>query len=134
MTTVLDDLNRVEERLTARIRELEAQMDELDELRRLADRLGLDVPSRRPALPARPARSRGHATGGRSGGAGGSKRTARPTRRDRVLELVRERPGITVPELVEEMKVNRTSLYPVVRQLVSDGLVEKSGAHLRRIV
>lgn len=130
MTTVLDDLNQVEARLTARIRELEAQMDELDELRRLADRLGLDVPSRRPA---RPARSRGHATSGRSGGAGGSKRTARPTRRDRVLELVRERPGITVPELVEEMKVNRTSLYPVVRQLVSDGLIEKSGAHLRRI-
>jgi hypothetical protein len=125
MTAVLDDLNRVEERLAARIRELEAQMDELDELRRLADRLGLDVPSRRPA---RPARSRGHATGGRSTG---SKRTGRPTRRDRVLELVRERPGITVPELVEEMKVNRTSLYPVVRQLVSDGLIEKSGAQLR---
>jgi hypothetical protein len=125
MTAVLDDLNRVEERLAARIRELEAQMDELDELRRLADRLGLDVPSPRPA---RPARSRDHATGGRSTG---SKRTGRPTRRDRVLELVRERPGITVPELVEEMKVNRTSLYPVVRQLVSDGLIEKSGAQLR---
>jgi DNA-binding IclR family transcriptional regulator len=47
-----------------------------------------------------------------------------------VLELVAAQPGITVRELVETMGVNRTSLYPVIRQLISDGLLVKEGKGL----
>jgi len=52
------------------------------------------------------------------------------TRRERVLEVVGVEPGISVREIVAQLGVNRTSLYPVVRQLVSDGLLQKDGPGL----
>jgi DNA-binding IclR family transcriptional regulator len=39
-------------------------------------------------------------------------------------------PGISVRGLVAQLGVNRTSLYPVVRQLVTDGLLYKDGPGL----
>ena len=54
----------------------------------------------------------------------------RSTRRERVLEVVGGEPGISVRELVAQLGVNRTSLYPVVRELVSDGLLHKDGRGL----
>jgi DNA-binding IclR family transcriptional regulator len=47
-----------------------------------------------------------------------------------VLDVVGLEPGISVREIVAQLGVNRTSLYPVVRQLVSDGLVYKDGPGL----
>jgi len=47
-----------------------------------------------------------------------------------VLEVVGDEPGISVREVVAQLGVNRTSLYPVVRQLVSDGLLHKDGRGL----
>jgi len=47
-----------------------------------------------------------------------------------VLEVVGGEPGISVREVVAALGVNRTSLYPVVRQLVSDGLLHKDGRGL----
>jgi hypothetical protein len=138
MDNVLDEFRLVEERLVARIRELEQNVAELDELRDIARRLELDLavesePTPTGAAPEpTPAASfrSSHRDRPRARRAGGGSPTPKLTRRERVLELVRERPGITVSELVEEMKVNRTSLYPVVRQLVSDGLLTKNDAHL----
>lgn len=135
-------------RLVARIRELEASVAELEDLRGIAASLGIELDGEAPATAAAPAassarapvspryaratRSRGGRAGSRaarsssSGGAG-----RHPTRRERVLEIVGEQPDITVSELVDAMRVNRTSLYPVVRQLISDGLLQKSGKYLR---
>ena len=126
-SSVVEDLKRVESRLIARIRELEASNAELEELRAVAARLGIDTsPGSRP----RPAATSRATTRSRERRHLASTGARRVTRRERVLELVREQPGISVPELVDAMGVNRTSLYPVVRQLISDGLLRKDGKHV----
>ena len=50
-----------------------------------------------------------------------------------MLSLIRETPGITVPELSEKLGVDAPSLYRVVRKLQSDGTVSKDGKNLRII-
>jgi Replication protein A C terminal len=144
VSTVIEDLRRLEERILARIQELEANVAEIEQLREIAARVGiLDGTSRddRPATRAAtattrlPRTSRGRASGtaARAGGARSVTRavaTARATRRERVLEVVGGEPGISVREVVAQLGVNRTSLYPVVRELVSDGLLYKDGRGL----
>ena len=147
MATVIQDLRRLEERILTRIQELEANVAELEQLREIAARLGILAAEPRDTLPAtraatatsRPRRaSRGRASGtaARAGGARSTTRGTpspamhRLTRRERVLEVVGGEPGISVREVVAQLGVNRTSLYPVVRQLVSDGLLYKDGRGL----
>jgi hypothetical protein len=165
MSTVIEDLKRLEERILARIKELEANDAELEQLRDVAQRLGILDGSGNDASPATPrsptatatraprrraqSRSRasrpvvrtgagaGTGTRARSGGARSATSLAdavpagrQSTRRERVLEVVGGKPGISVREIVAQLGVNRTSLYPVVRQLVSDGLVYKDGPGL----
>ena len=143
MSSVIEDLQRLEDRILARIRELEANVEELEQLREVAARLGILEEQRIHTAPGtdrartstrarRRVRSQSTATGARPGGARSA--TAGPdgpsTRRERVLEVVAVEPGISVREIVAQLGVNRTSLYPVVRQLVSDGLLHKDGRGL----
>jgi len=149
VSTVMEDLKHLEDRILARIQELEANVAELEQLREVAARLGIldgnrrdSAPSRSRATattrPRRPARGRSSGTAGRSGGARSATRGTvihqpmprHTTRRERVLEVVGGEPGISVREVVAALGVNRTSLYPVVRQLVSDGLLHKDGRGL----
>jgi IclR helix-turn-helix domain len=144
VSSVMEDLKQFEDRILARIRELEASVAELEQLREVAARLGiLDRDTRDNTLATtatRPAgRSRrvvrGQASGTRARAGGARSTTAvaadgRATRRERVLEVVGGEPGISVREIVAQLGVNRTSLYPVVRQLVSDGLLHKDGRGL----
>jgi hypothetical protein len=149
VSTVMEDLKHLEDRILARIHELEANVAELEQLREVAARLGIlddarsdRAPSRSRATatarPRRPARSRSSGTAGRAGGARSATRGSanhqpmprHTTRRERVLEVVGGEPGISVREVVAALGVNRTSLYPVVRQLVSDGLLHKDGRGL----
>ena len=166
MSTVIEDLKRLEERILARIKELEANDAELEQLRDVAQRLGIldgsanDAARRHPRAPTATAttradpspagaspRSRGRdramgpglGTGTRARPGGARSATAladavpagrQSTRRERVLEVVGVKPGISVREIVAQLGVNRTSLYPVVRQLVSDGLLYKDGPGL----
>jgi hypothetical protein len=160
VSTVIEDLKRLEDRILARIRELEASVAELEQLREVAARLGILDGDRRDSAPSRSratatsrprragrARSSGTAansdgarssgTAGRSGGARSTTRVGatnpisrHATRRERVLQVVGDEPGISVREVVAALGVNRTSLYPVVRQLVSDGLLHKDGRGL----
>ena len=148
MSTVIEDLKRLEDRILARIKELEASVAELEQLREVAARLGIlegegrdTGPARRRATatarPRRAPQGRASGTAARSGGARSStaataaRHTAgHATRRERVLEVVGGEPGISVREIVSQLGVNRTSLYPVVRQLVSDGLLYKDGRGL----
>jgi IclR helix-turn-helix domain len=143
MSSVMEDLKRLEDRILARIRELEANVAELEQLREVAARLGIldDVrrdngpttthatatARRRPRVRARASATRARRGGARSATLGGNDRA---TRRERVLDVVAVEPGISVREIVAQLGVNRTSLYPVVRQLVSDGLLYKDGRGL----
>jgi DNA-binding MarR family transcriptional regulator len=49
------------------------------------------------------------------------------TRATQALELVRERPGITIPEIAKAMKIEPNYLYRVLPRLASDGQVKRDG-------
>ena len=78
----------------------------------------------RPARPAAaPASRRGRGTSsGRRGRPKGS-----GTRAIQALEIVRSKPGITIPELAEAMGIKQNYLYRVMPTLADDGRVTKSG-------
>ena len=152
MSTVIEDLKVLEDRILTRIAELEENVAELEQLREVAARLGIvknaaraaqratpkatgSAPSARRSQGRRPARASGtRATPGGARSATGPAialpAAAQSTRRERVLEVVGVEPGISVRDVVAQLGVNRTSLYPVVRQLVSDGLLQKDGRGL----
>src|SRR3954447_23430972 len=87
------------------------------------------------AAPTR--RSRGTRSSTRSSRTG---RRGRPrgsgTRAAQALDLVRDRPGITIPELAEAMGIQQNYLYRVMPGLAEHGKVTKSGKgwHLREAV
>ena len=70
-------------------------------------------PPRRPAPAGEPGRPRGRR--------GGNTRSAQ------ALELVRSKPGITIPEIATAMKIEPNYLYRVMPKLTSDGLVTRDG-------
>jgi hypothetical protein len=145
----MNELQNVESRLVARIKELQVMVAELDELRAIAKRLGLDVDGATPAP-----RGRGRA-GARSGRATATRRatTAKRTtatkpsvgrstatrarrsagrrgsaRREQVLSTIAANPNIRVREVAEKIGVSDpTSLYRVVRQLETEGAITKNG-------
>lgn len=49
------------------------------------------------------------------------------TRATQALELVKSRPGITIPQIAEELKIEPNYLYRVMPGLVSDGSVRRKG-------
>lgn len=49
------------------------------------------------------------------------------TRSNQALELVRSKPGITIPEIATAMKIEPNYLYRVMPKLTSDGLVTRDG-------
>ena len=49
------------------------------------------------------------------------------TRANQALELVREKPGITIPEIATAMKIEPNYLYRVLPRLASDGQVKRDG-------
>jgi hypothetical protein len=49
------------------------------------------------------------------------------TRSAQTLELVRQRPGITIPEIAEAMKIQANYLYRVLPRLASEGQVKRDG-------
>jgi hypothetical protein len=71
----------------------------------------------RAATP-RAARSRGGRPRGRRGG---------NTRANQALQLVSEKPGITIPEIAESLKIEPNYLYRVMPKLVEEGSVKRDG-------
>jgi DNA-binding IscR family transcriptional regulator len=49
------------------------------------------------------------------------------TRANQALELVREKPGITIPEAAQAMKIQPNYLYRVLPRLASEGQVKRDG-------
>jgi hypothetical protein len=56
------------------------------------------------------------------------------TRANQALELVRERPGITIPEIAKAMKIEPNYLYRVLPRLASDGQAERDGQGVASVV
>jgi hypothetical protein len=133
--SVLDDLRSVERRVVERLAELEPLVREYNELLAEAKRHNLTPGAadgsavqsrrRRAQAAAAPTTRRSAATAERR------TRARRSQRREQVLELVTQRPGITVSELGKELNVDPTSLYRVVNGLHRDEQITKTGRELR---
>lgn len=76
--------------------------------------------SRRSPAPSA-ARRNGKGTGRRGRPKGSGQRA------QQALELVRSKPGITIPEMAQAMGIQQNYLYRVVPGLAKEGLVTKSG-------
>jgi hypothetical protein len=64
-----------------------------------------------------PARRAGRPRGRRSGN----------TRANQALDIVRENPGVTIPDIAKQMDIEPNYLYRVMPRLVSDGQVRREG-------
>lgn len=150
--SLVAELRSVEERVLARLRELEPLVSEYHELKAHAERLGLDVEAAGAAGPEAQAeeepRERGSAPApstkprARGGGAAAKKpkrRAAAPKtasragngeRERQVVDAVAARPGITVAELAKGLSLEAAALYRVVRLLTDDGTLSKRGRQL----
>jgi CRP-like cAMP-binding protein len=123
-----DFLEEKKREIDARLKELRPLVDEFHRLEAAAAALqgvGASSNSRAASTPARRTRRR---SAGTSTGTG---RRGRPrgsgTRSKQALELVRTRPGITIPEIAESIGIQQNYLYRVLPALQKDGLVRKEG-------
>ena len=71
------------------------------------------TPARRPAAARKTGRPRGRRGGN--------------TRANQALNLVRDKPGITIPQIAEQLKIEPNYLYRVMPKLVEDGQVKREG-------
>ena len=124
-----DFLEEKKREIDTRLKELRPLVDEFHRLEAAAAALD-GVPraagnSARGASARAPRASRPHdhdASSGRRGRPRGS-----GTRSKQALELVRSRPGITIPEIAETIGIGQNYLYRVLPALQKDGLVRKEG-------
>jgi hypothetical protein len=122
MTDFLDEKRK---EIQSRLKELKPLVDEyqrLEAAERALAGVGSTKPAARSAAAAPARRGRGSSSNGRRGRPRGS-----GTRALQALELVRARPGITIPELAEAMGIKQNYLYRVMPTLAEDGQVTKSG-------
>ena len=121
-----DFLDEKRKEIQARLKELRPLVDEYHRLEAAEQALSGVGGTAAPA-PTRRRRSSASSNGrrGRPRGSG--------TRAAQALQLVGERPGITIPELAEAMGIKQNYLYRVMPSLAEDGKVSKSGRgwHLR---
>jgi hypothetical protein len=107
-----DFLDEKRNEIDARMRELRPLVDEYQRLEKAAAALagvgGGRAPTRRRRATGRRGRPRG--TG---------------TRSKQALELVRARPGITIGEMADAMKIKANYLYRVMPALEAEGQVRK---------
>jgi CRP-like cAMP-binding protein len=127
---VADFLDEKRKEIQARLKELRPLVDEYHRLEAAEQALsgvGGRASATATAAPKRRRRSSGSSDGrrGRPRGSG--------TRAAQALQLVGERPGITIPELADAMGIKQNYLYRVMPGLADDGKVTKSGRgwHLR---
>jgi sugar-specific transcriptional regulator TrmB len=123
-----DFLDEKRKEIQARLKELKPLVDEYHRLEAAEQALsGVGSTPAAAAAPTRRRRSAASSNGrrGRPRGTG--------TRAAQALQLVEERPGITIPELASAMGIKQNYLYRVMPGLAEEGKVTKSGRgwHLR---
>ena len=124
-----DFLDEKRKEIQARLKELKPLVEEytrLEAAERALSGVGTNgAPTTRTSTAAPATRRR------RSSGSSGTGRRGRPrgrgTRAVQALELVKARPGITIPELAESMGIKQNYLYRVMPTLAEEGKVTKSG-------
>jgi CRP-like cAMP-binding protein len=125
-----DFLEEKKNEINARLKELRPLVDEYHRLEAAAAALD-GLPANGAGASAAPSRRRRRRTAASSSPESGTRRRGRPrgsgTRSKQALELVRSRPGITIPEIAEAMGIQQNYLYRVLPALQKDGLVRKEG-------
>ncbi len=120
-----DFLDEKRKEIQARLKELRPLVDEYRRLEAAEQALsGVDngaSSSSAAAAPTRRRRRTGAGTGrrGRPRGSG--------TRAAQAEQLVKDQPGITIPEIADKLGMKQNYLYRVMPQLASDGKIVKSG-------
>ena len=126
MTDFLDEKRK---EIQARLKELKPLVEEYQRLeaaeRALAGVNG--TPARAAAAPAAARRSRSDSSSAAAAAGAAGRPKGSGTRALQALELVRARPGITIPELAEAMGIKQNYLYRVMPTLAEEGQVVKSG-------
>jgi hypothetical protein len=127
---VADFLDEKRKEIQARLKELRPLVDEYQRLEAAERALsGMDAkPAGSNSTATATRRRRSTSSNGRRGRPRGS-----GTRGTQALELVAQRPGITIPELADAMGIKQNYLYRVMPGLAKEGKVRKSGRgwHLR---
>jgi hypothetical protein len=127
-----DFLDEKRKEIQARLKELQPLVEEYRLLEAADAALSTIGNSSAPAAP-----RTAPAAGRRTRAARGTGRRGRPrgsgTRAAQALDLVRDRPGITIPEMAQAMGIQQNYLYRVMPGLAEQGKVTKAGKgwHLR---
>jgi CRP-like cAMP-binding protein len=116
--------------MESRLKELRPLVDEYDRLEAAVAALGsVGSGGRRGATAPRTAKKSVRRTG--AGPGKGSGRRGRPkgsgVRDKQALALVNATPGVTIPEIANEMGIKQNYLYRVLPSLEKEGLVRKKG-------
>jgi hypothetical protein len=127
-----DFLDEKRNEIGVRLNELRPLVDEYQRLQAAVAALdGVPETSNTTRTESRARRTSGHAGPAKRSKAGGTRRRGRPkgtgTRGAEALALVRDNPGITIPEIAEKMGIKQNYLYRVLPGLAADGLVKKDG-------
>lgn len=125
-----DFLDEKRKEIQARLKELRPLVDEYHRLE--AAEQALSGVGGRTTASASGTTTRRRRSSGSSNGRRGRPRGS-GTRAAQALQLVGERPGITIPELADAMGIKQNYLYRVMPGLAGEGKVTKSGRgwHLR---
>jgi hypothetical protein len=107
-----------------RLRELKDEVSKLEAARAalVGNRRGAGRAPRATATRTRRTRSSGARRTARTRGRRGGN-----TRANQALELVRSRPGITIPQIASALKIEPNYLYRVMPRLINDGQVKREG-------
>jgi hypothetical protein len=106
-----------------RLSELKVEVSKLEAARSalVGGRRGPGRPASANGASAAPRRRTARRAGRPRGRRGGN------TRANQALALVREKPGITIPEIASSLKIEPNYLYRVMPKLVEDGQVSRDG-------
>ena len=121
-----DFLEEKKREIDARLKELRPLVDEFHRLEAASAALH-GVSGNDGGAAAKAPRRRARQSSGNSGGAKRGRPRGSGTRSKQALELVRTRPGITIPEMAEAMGIQQNYLYRVLPALQKDGMVRKEG-------
>jgi hypothetical protein len=105
---------RIVTEIRARLKELRAAVEEYERLQ--AALTALETAGDGTPAPAR---------GRRSGTAGTKMRAARGANRDKALQVIADRPGVTVAELASATGIAKNVVYSLTRSLTQRGHVER---------